>query len=282
MKRREPDPPAAATPGRERLHEIIFEADTPAGIAFDVFLLIAILVSVIATCWETVEPYNSEEYRSTFLAVEWAVTILFVIEYVLRIYCVKRPTAYIFSFYGIVDLLAILPTFLGIAFHSQSASRFAVIRALRLLRVFRVFQLGWFVSEADALGRAVWHSRAKIVVFLCTVIILVTLAGTVMYLLEGEVDDTKFHSIPDGIYWAIVTMTTVGYGDVVPTTAWGKLMSAILILLGYSLIIVPTGFVSAELVHSATLRINTLSCRSCMEESHAEGSIYCRKCGEKL
>lgn len=266
---------------RERLHEIIFEADTPAGIAFDVFLLIAILVSVIATCWETVDPYGTE-YRSTFLTIEWTVTILFVIEYILRIICVKRPTGYIFSFFGIVDFLAILPAFIGFATHSQGVTRFAVIRSLRLLRVFRVFQLGWFVSEADALGRAVWQSRAKIVVFLFTVIILVTLAGTIMYLLEGTVPDTKFRSIPDGIYWAIVTMTTVGYGDVVPTTAWGKFMSAILILLGYSLIIVPTGFVSAELATSAVSNVNTIACAHCMEESHERDAVYCRSCGEKL
>jgi len=273
--------PNAAT-WRERLHEIIFEADTPAGIAFDVFLLIAILVSVIATCWETVSPYD-EQYKSTFLTIEWTLTVLFTIEYILRIICVKRPTGYIFSFFGIVDFLAILPAFVGFATHNEGVTRFAaVIRSLRLLRVFRVFQLGWFVSEADALGRAVWQSRAKIVVFLFTVIILVTLAGTVMYLLEGTEPNTKFCSIPDGIYWAIVTMTTVGYGDVVPTTAWGKFMSAILILLGYSLIIVPTGFVSAELATTAVAKINTISCPHCMEESHERDSVYCRSCGEEL
>jgi len=266
---------------RERLHEIIFEADTPGGIAFDVFLLITILVSVIATCWETVEPYG-ENYRPVFLAIEWTVTVLFTIEYVLRIVCVKRPTGYIFSFFGIVDLLSILPTYIGVATQTEGASRLAVIRSLRLLRVFRVLQLGWLVSESEALGRAVWQSRAKIVVFLFTVIILVTLAGTVMHLLESREAGTKFNSIPDGIYRAIVTMTTVGYGDVVPTTPWGKVMSAILILLGYSLIIVPTGFVSAELVTSAKRRVNTQACPHCMAESHTDDSVYCRICGQKL
>lgn len=267
---------------RERLHEVIFEADTPAGKAFDVLLLIAILISVIATCLETVKSYG-ERYYAEFVAIEWTITILFTIEYVLRIICVKRPTGYIFSFYGIVDLLSILPTYIGVAIHSPQASRLAVIRSLRLLRVFRVFKLGWFVSEADALRHAVWKSRAKVVVFLFTVIILVTLAGTMIYLLEGHTNDENLDSIPEGIYWAIVTMTTVGYGDVVATTAAGKLMTAVLILLGYSLIIVPTGFVSAELVSSKSPQeVSTRSCPHCMAEDHAADASFCRICGGRI
>ena len=266
---------------RDHLHEVIFEADTPAGQAFDIALLIAILISVIATCMETVEPYGTQ-YHNEFVAIEWFLTILFTIEYVLRIRCVKRPAGYIFSFYGIVDLLAILPTFVGLAMQSSSTSRLAVIRALRLLRVFRIFNLCWFVSEANSLGQAVWHSRAKIVVFLFTVIIIVTLAGTMIYLLEGNQSGTKITSIPEGIYWAIVTMTTVGYGDVVATTGAGKLMSAVLILLGYSLIIVPTGFVSAELVTVSKSTVSTQTCQHCMTEGHAKDAKFCRVCGKEL
>lgn len=269
---------------REKLHEIIFEADTPAGKAFDVALLVAILMSVVATCLQTVDSYyENNEYQ--FSVFEWTLTILFTIEYILRIVCVRKPLGYIFSFFGIVDLLAILPTYVGVVIQNPNASRLAVVRALRLLRVFRVFKLGWFVSEASALRQAVYQSRAKIVVFLFTVLIMVTLAGTLMYLIENKPGSTvegveEFDSIPDGIYWAIVTMTTVGYGDLVPKTTLGKFVSAILILVGYSLIIVPTGFVSAELVHSA--HMSTRSCPHCMKEGHLPDAVYCRICGNKF
>ena len=279
-------PPENPSPSdwREKLHEIIFEADTPAGKAFDVALLVAILISVVATCLQTVDSYGNA-YKEEFNVLEWTLTILFTVEYVLRIVCVKRPLGYIFSFFGIVDLLAILPTYIGVVIKSPNASRLAVVRALRLLRVFRVFKLGWFVSEASALRQAVYQSRAKIIVFLFTVLIMVTLAGTVMYLIEHDPGSTsdvsaQFDSIPDGIYWAIVTMTTVGYGDLVPKTTLGKFVSALLILVGYSLIIVPTGFVSAELVHSA--HMSTRSCPHCMTEGHLPDAVYCRICGNKL
>lgn len=265
---------------RDRLHEIIFEADTPAGQAFDIALLVAILVSVVATCAETVVSLE-KQYALEFQIIEWTTTALFTVEYLLRIYCVRKPAAYIFSFYGIVDLLAVLPSYIGLFYGSRATSRLAVVRSLRLLRVFRVFKLGFFVSEADALWHAVWHSRAKIVVFLFTVVILVTLAGTMIYLIESEKNE-QLRSIPDGIYWAIVTMTTVGYGDVVPGTPLGKLVSAVLILLGYSLIIVPTGFVSAELVVASRNVMSTQSCQHCMAEGHASDAGYCRVCGHKL
>lgn len=263
---------------RERLHEIIFEADTAAGKAFDVALLLLILVSVVATSLETVETIGTR-YQSAFAAIEWTITVLFTVEYMLRIWTVKRPWAYVFSFYGIVDLLSILPTFLGLIINSHGTSRLAVIRSLRLLRVFRVFDLGWFVSEANALRDAFWKSRAKVVIFLFTVLIIVTLTGTLMYLLENE-RNQKLNSIPDGIYWAVVTMTTVGYGDIVPLTATGKFISAILILLGYSLIIVPTGFVSAELVDAR--KVSTQACAHCMSEGHQHDAKFCRICGAPL
>lgn len=279
-------PPEMQSSGdwRDKLHEIIFEADTPAGKAFDVALLIAILMSVVATCLQTVDSYyRYNEYK--FTVFEWTLTLLFTAEYALRIVCVKKPFGYIFSFFGIVDLLAILPTYVGVVIQNPNASRLAVVRALRLLRVFRVFRLGWFVSEASALRQAVYQSRAKIVVFVFTVLIMVTLAGTLMYLIEhdpGSSEDgvAEFDSIPDGIYWAIVTMTTVGYGDLVPKTTLGKVVSAVLILVGYSLIIVPTGFVSAELAHSA--HTSTRSCPHCMAEGHSSDAVFCRICGNRF
>ncbi len=265
---------------RDQIHEIIFEAGTAAGKAFDVVLLILIVVSVFATCLETVEPLGTA-YKSAFLAIEWTVTIIFLVEYMLRIACVKRPLAYIFSFYGIVDVLAILPTFFGLAnIDYRSTSRFALVRSLRLLRVFRVFDLGWFVAEANGLRDAFWQSRAKIVVFLFAVLILVTLSGSLIFQLEAETNP-NLNSIPDGIYWAIVTMTTVGYGDISPVTASGRLLSSLLILMGYSLIIVPTGLVSAEVV-KATSGKSAETCSSCMAESHARDANFCRVCGVKL
>ena len=250
---------------QEKAYEIIFQAHTPAGKTFDVVLLIVILVSVIATCMETVEPHGTT-YKHNFLALERLITVLFTVELALRIWCSPQVSSYLFSFFGIVDLLSILPTYLAlIAVESQFATPLAVVRSLRLLRVFRVFELGWFVSEANVLSRAVWQSRAKIVVFLLTLIIIVTLAGTIMFLVEGD-ENLKLVSIPEGIYWAIVTMTTVGYGDVVAVTPMGKVVSAILILLGYSLIIVPTGFVSAEFVNS---------------QSSASAGEVCPHCGKK-
>ena len=239
-------PDRTATSAREKTYEIIFDSHTPAGKLFDIVLLVVILISVVATCLESVETYKTA-YGNIFSLLEAVITILFTLEFALRIWCSQHKTSYLFSFYGIVDLLSILPSYIGIAIKHPGASHWAVIRSLRLLRVFRVFELGWFVSEANGLRDAVWKSRAKIVVFLFTLIIIVTLAGTIMYLLEGGQNE-KLVSIPEGIYWAIVTMTTVGYGDVVATTTIGKIVSAVLILLGYSLIIVPTGFVSAEFV----------------------------------
>lgn len=270
------------SPWREKLHEIIFEADTAAGKAFDVALLIAILVSVLSISLQTVQDIN-ETYGQAFIWIERTVTVLFTIEYALRIICVRKPAKYIFSFFGIVDLLSILPTYFGWISH-QERSRFAIVRSLRLLRVFRVLNLGWLVEESDALRQAIWKSRAKIVVFLSTVLIVVTISGTLIFEvenLEGR-QNAKLDSIPAGIYWAIVTMTTVGYGDVVATSAGGKIVTAVLILLGYSLIIVPTGFVSAELTTALNSRRSLIACRSCLVEGHDRNAKFCDQCGEKL
>jgi voltage-gated potassium channel len=269
---------------RRKIHEIIFEADTPLGALFDISLMIAIVLSVIVTCLATVPDYKDQPWIDVLALI---FTVLFTVEYGLRIYCVQRPGRYIFSFWGMIDLLSILPDYV-LFFSSNSTTRaFSVIRSLRLLRVFRIFKLGWFQSEADDLGGAIWRARAKIIVFLTVVMIIVTVTGTLMYeveliFLEGSELESDFQSIPEGIYWAIVTMTTVGFGDLVPKSAPGKFLSAILILLGYSLIIVPTGFVSAEIIESRKRRITTRSCSSCITEGHDLDAKHCKYCGELL
>ncbi len=270
------------TPLARTLYEIIFEAHTFAGKAFDLGLLVAIVVSVIAVAVETVQPFG-KRWDTELNGIEWTCTILFTLEYVVRIWCLKRPAAYVFSFFGIVDLLSFLPAYLGFAFDTRRSS-FAVIRALRLLRVFRILELSWFESEAYSLRKAVWDARAKVVVFFMTVLIIVTIAGAAMYEIEHTAvsgDPTHFESIPQSIYWAIITMTTVGYGDVVPQTVYGKFVAAILVLLGYSLIIVPTGFVSAEL---GGLRRSTssIACPQCERTGHQPDARFCDVCGALL
>ena len=268
---------------RERIHEIIFEADTLGGAVFDIALLIAIVLSIVIISLETV-PEISAETRHWLAMAKWFFTGIFTIEYALRIYCVRRPWKYIISFWGIVDLLSFLPDYL-LLFLGADAHGFAVIRSLRLLRAFRIFHLGWFQSEAEDLGDAIWRARAKVVVFLTVVMILVTVSGTLMYEIENEIlgEKSLFHSIPDGIYWAIVTMTTVGFGDIVPKTVAGKFLSAFLILVGYSLIIVPTGFVSAEVIEAQRRRrLTTISCPSCITEGHDADAKFCKNCGEVL
>jgi voltage-gated potassium channel len=270
---------------RQKIYEIIFEADTPAGLAFDVGLLIAIVVSVIGTCLKTVPALA--EYESRFEGFEVFVGILFSIEFLLRVICVRRPSKYIFSFFGIVDLLSILPLYIVLVSSliegtEVDGSSFAVVRSLRLLRAFRVLRLSWLQSEAEDLGSAIWRSRAKVVVFLATVMITVTIAGSLMYEIENRhhSPDKQFSDIPQSIYWAIVTMTTVGYGDIVPVTTSGKIVSAILILLGYSLIIVPTGFVSAEMANLK--RGKKQKCNNCLLDQHEADAKFCRSCGSKL
>ena len=281
--KRPPSKQAPAEGIREKIHEIIFEADTPAGIVFDVGLLIAIVLSVIVICLETVEDFP---YGELLQKVHWGFTILFTVEYFLRVFCVRRPLAYIFSFWGIIDLLSVLPDYLLLASGlAGRTSLFSVIRSLRLLRAFRIFKLGWFQAEADDLGGAIWRARAKIVVFLTAVLIIVTVTGTLMYEIEKAAlpeGESMFRSIPEGIYWAIVTMTTVGFGDIVPKSLPGKFLSSCLIMLGYSLIIVPTGFVSAEIIESKKNKISARACASCVSEGHDRDAKFCKYCGEQL
>ncbi|MHC4769649.1 MAG: ion transporter [Planctomycetota bacterium] len=264
-------------PWRQRLHEIIFEADTPAGKAFDVALLVAILLSVLSVSLETVDPIDAR-YHLLLESVEWIFTILFTIEYVLRLICVRKPRRYALSFYGIIDLVAILPTYLTLFI--PGAQQFLVIRALRLLRVFRIFKLGGFLTEATALRQAIWASRAKITVFLASILIIVLIMGAAMHLIEGEREG--FHSIPQSMYWAIVTMTTVGYGDVAPVTALGKALSAVVMVLGYSFIIVPTGIVTAELAVAGMKPVSTQACPDCSLEGHDVNAKHCKFCGAAL
>jgi voltage-gated potassium channel len=265
---------------REKLHEIIFEADTPAGKIFDIGLLITIAASVLVVMLESIAPLQ-KKYSEIFLILEWTFTILFTIEYALRLYSVYRPMKYATSFFGVVDLLAILPTYLSLIV--QGTHYLIVIRALRLLRVFRILKLGHFLKEGDVIMKALLASRAKITVFLTFVMLMVVIIGSIMYLIEGDSNDS-FSSIPRGIYWAIVTLTTVGYGDITPTTAIGQFFSAVVMILGYAIIAVPTGIVSAEFISEMRedLGNNTQACRYCGREGHADDAVYCKYCGEIL
>ena len=264
---------------RERWRVIIFEADTKAGKAFDVALLIAILTSVLLVMLESVHSV-SDDYATELRALEWLFTILFTLEYAARLVCSPLPVRYARSFFGMVDLLAILPTYLSLLF--PGAHSMMVIRGLRLLRVFRVFKLGRFLKEGDVLRQAIWASRQKVVVFIGAVLILVTIIGSAMYLIEGE--EHGFESIPLSVYWAIVTLTTVGYGDLAPHTALGKLLAAGVMVLGYGIIAVPTGIVTAEIVGTvnSNRRITTRSCPHCLTEGHDYDAVYCKHCGGDL
>ncbi len=262
---------------RQKLYEIIFRADTPAGKAFDIALLIAILLSVVAVMLESVQPIRAE-HGDLLLAAEWLFTAIFTVEYVLRLVCSPQPLRYARSFFGIIDLLAILPSYLslvGLGAHHHTAM---VLRSLRLLRVFRVFNMGQVVGEANALGRAIVASRNRILVFLVVVLSIVLILGAAMFLVENG--ENGFSSIPQSMYWAIVTMTTVGYGDIAPQTIVGKLIAAVMMILGYSLIIVPTGIISAEVVSVNAQDPRT--CPTCSRYGHHRDAKYCRHCGAPL
>ena len=265
---------------REQMHEIIFEADTPWGKTFDVTLLILIIFSVIVVMLESINSLQIQ-FSETFIIVEWIMTIIFTIEYILRLLSVRRPIVYATSFFGIVDLLAILPTYLSLFF--AGTKYFVVIRILRLLRVFRIFKLGHFMFQSSIIMKALKASRAKITVFLFFVLLLVIVIGSIMYVIEGVDPNTSFTSIPRSIYWAIVTLTTVGFGDITPQTPLGQFFSAVVMILGYAVIAVPTGIVSAEFIqHERGGTTNTQACRYCGREGHADDAKYCKFCGELL
>ena len=262
---------------RFRLHEIIFEADTPAGKWFDVLLILSILISVVMVMLDSVSAIQQTHGR-ILLAGEWLFTILFTIEYVLRLLSVGRPLAYATSFYGIVDLLAILPTYLSIVI--PGAQYLLVIRILRVLRIFRILKLVQYLGEARLLMQALRASRRKITVFLFTVLTLVTIFGSLIYLIEDPKDG--FTSIPKSIYWSIVTLTTVGYGDISPQTNIGQLIAALIMITGYAIIAVPTGIVTVELSHAFGRKVSTQACLQCSAEGHDSDAKFCKYCGSRL
>lgn len=261
---------------RKKLFVIIFGTDTPAGKAFDVALLIAIVLSVLAVMLESVGTIE-ENYVQVFRIVEWVLTILFTLEYITRIYVTEHKREYIFSFYGVIDLLSLLPTYLSLIL--VSAQYLLIIRALRLLRVFRVLKLGRFVGEGEQLARALKSSRHKITVFMATVVMMVIMMGTIMYLVEGG--ENGFTSIPRSVYWAIVTLTTVGYGDIAPQTILGQMIASFVMILGYAIIAVPTGIVTVELGKDKK-KMEQKMCENCGQKGHDSNAIHCKMCGESL
>ncbi|NIW35225.1 MAG: ion transporter [Gemmatimonadetes bacterium] len=262
---------------RRTLHEVIFEAETPAGKGFDLGLLLAIVLSVAAVVLESVAGIRAR-HGAALRAVEWFFTILFTVEYVLRLMSVQRPLRYALSFFGIVDFVAIVPTYLSVLL--PGAQSLIVVRALRLLRVFRVMKLVHFVGEARMLRAALRASSRKIVVFLGTVLTLVLIIGALMYLIEGET--SGFTNIPVSIYWAIVTMTTVGYGDIAPATVPGRMLASIVMIIGYGIIAVPTGIVTVEMANVRRRPITTQACPVCGRDGHDRDAKHCKYCGSML
>ena len=261
---------------RVRLHEVIFESDTPAGRAFDVTLLVAIALSVAAVVLESVAEIR-REHGHVLRVVEWTLTIAFTLEYVLRLISIDRPWRYATSFFGVVDLLSIVPTYLAVVVPDTQS--LMVIRAIRLLRVFRILKAAHFLSEAQLLTTALRASRRKITVFLGGIVTIVLIVGALMYVIEGE--EHGFTSIPTSMYWAIVTMTTVGYGDIAPRTPLGQFVASMLMILGYAIIAVPTGIVSVELAN-ASRPVSRQACPSCGAEGHDFDASHCKYCGAHL
>jgi len=285
-------PPASHTPSayplvdhgrpdagwRLELYTIIFEADTRAGKAFDVGLIVAILASVLVVVLDSVASIGAR-YHVLFTVLEWTFTLLFTAEYICRLLCVRHPRRYALSFYGVVDVLAILPTYL--AFLIPGIHALVDVRILRLLRVFRVLKLGEYLVEFGALGSALAASKRKILVFLFFVLMVVLVMGTLMYVVEGP--EHGFTSIPVGIYWAITTMTTVGFGDITPKTSLGQLIASMMMLLGWGTLAVPTGIVSAEFTSQKTAgNPTTRTCHKCLSEGHLPSARFCRDCGAPL
>lgn len=263
---------------RAKLHEIIYGTHTPTGKLFDIILLLVIIYSVIIVMLESVRDFDIK-YHDFFNISEWIVTILFTIEYILRIICVKKPSKYIFSFYGIIDLLSTAPKYLS--FFLVGSQYLTAFRALRLLRIFRILKLVRFLGESNNLMRAIIASKTKIFVFVFFVMIISVILGTVMYLIEGP--EHGFNSIPHSIYWTIVTLTTVGYGDISPETPLGQFIATVIMIIGYGIIAVPTGIVSAEYTAAKKTQFDSgRSCRNCGADIIREDAAYCRVCGHKL
>lgn len=263
---------------KQKLYIIIFESDTPLGKLFDTFLIGFIFMSVLLVILESIQVFSSR-FGTLFRVLEYVFALFFTFEYLARIYCSPRPSRYIFSFFGIVDLLATLSLYVGFFF--TGTHYLVVIRAFRLIRIFRIFRLFNFLKEGNLLLVSLRISSPKIIVFFFFVLILVTSIGTIMYMVEGSLPGSSFDNIPNSIYWAIVTLTTVGYGDITPVTPVGRFISAIVMLLGYTIIAVPTGIVSATMVGEQRRR-REVACPGCGRSGHEETAEYCRFCGTKL
>lgn len=263
---------------RTKLHAVIYEADTPSGKLFDIILLILILLSVIFVMIESVQGLPQRTYNFLYIG-EWIITIFFTIEYLLRIISVRKPFRYIFSFYGVIDLLSTIPLYLS--FILVGSNYLLTVRALRLLRVFRILKITRYIGEANRLKKALHDSKAKIFVFLFAVFIIAIIAGTLMYLIEGE--ENGFTSISRSVYWCIVTLTTVGFGDIAPVTPLWQLLATFIMIMGYGIIAVPTGIVSAEYArHKDQIETNTQTCPNCSASFHKNNAKYCYRCGEEI
>lgn len=263
---------------RARLHNTIYESNTVSGKIFDVALLILILSSIVVVMLDSVKSYH-EKYGHIFYVMEWLFTALFTVEYLLRLISIKSPWRYVVSFFGVIDLLAIIPSYLSIFF--VGAQSLLVLRALRLLRVFRIFKLTHFLTEIEFLKISLTTSLKKITIFMLVVLTLVIILGSIMYLVEDG--ENGFNSIPDSVYWAIVTITTVGYGDIAPATSTGKFIASLMMFIGYGIIAVPTGIITTEMAMAAHKRNHgNETCPGCGKEGHDKDAVYCKFCGTKL
>ncbi|MGX1929113.1 ion transporter [Flagellimonas sp. 2504JD4-2] len=269
---------------KHRLHEVIYEADTPLGRLFDIVLIFLIVLSVVLVMLESIKEIDLH-YHKVLLTLEWVITIFFTLEYIARLISIKKPWKYVFSFYGIIDFVSTIPLYLSYILAGSQV--LLAVRAFRLLRIFRILKLVKFMGEASVLKAALKASRAKIAVFIYVVLILSVIMGTVMYLIES--DEAGFTSIPRSIYWTIVTLTTVGYGDIAPQTNLGQFLATIIMVLGYGIIAVPTGIVTVEFSKhrngdkaKSVVHTNTQACPSCTAEGHRDEASHCYNCGELL
>ncbi len=264
-------------PWQLKVQEVIYGTDTRTGRVFDIVLLIVILLSIVVVMLESIRMLNAE-YSYTFWSIEWGVTILFTIEYFLRVVSLKKPLTYVFSFMGVVDLFSLLPTYVGIFVEGTEA--LMVIRSVRFLRIFRILKLSRYMLGADILGEALSNSRHKIIVFLISILTIVIIMGGLMFVIEP--DEAGFTSIPRSIYWAIITITTVGYGDIAPITPLGQALASFIMLFGYAIIAVPTGIVSSEMTAIKKDNIKPFECPNCGEKGHEREAKYCKNCGESF
>ncbi len=263
---------------RDKLFTIIFEADTPQGKLFDIALLISIALSVLVVMLESIKGFSAL-YLQAFVAIEWVFTGIFTLEYLLRLYAVRNRLKYAFSFFGLVDLISILPTYLSLFL--GGAQSLMVIRVLRLLRIFRIFKLNSLIYQGNMIASALKNSREKISIFLYTVLLLTVVFGSVMYFVEGGVNE-RFDNIPRSIYWCIVTITTVGYGDISPVTPLGQFLASMLMVIGYAIIAVPTGIITSEMMRKTPEKITTQVCPHCLREGHDIDAVYCKYCSQSL